>query len=142
MLGAEREIIANYVATGQARIVFWPMLDLGPNSRTAAAAAYCVGEQDVDAYWQYHDLLFEQQSDVYRAERDYFVNTAVSLGIDLQPFANCLDSGRGLEAVEALDAARRELGIVNRPTFDINGARVIGNQPYPIFASTIDDALK
>ncbi len=142
MLGAGREIIADYVAAGLVRVVYWPMLDLGPNSHNAAAAAFCAGEQGVDAFWQMHDRLFEQQSDVFRADRDDFVNTAVALNLDPLAFGQCYDDGRGHTLALTLDNARRELGIVSRPTFDINGARLLGNQPYPVFAATIDNALE
>ena len=89
MLGAEREIIANHVLNGQVRLVFWPMLDLGPNSANAAAAAFCAGEQDPAAFWAFHDTLFENQADVYGADRDYFVNMAATAGLDGAAFAAC-----------------------------------------------------
>lgn len=142
MLGAGREIIADYVATGQVRVVYWPMLDLGPNSHNAAAAAFCAGEQGADAFWQMHDRLFEEQSTAFRAGREDFVSTAAALNLDPQAFGECYDNGRGHTLAVTLDNARRELGIVNRPTFDINGARLLGNQPYPVFAATIDNALE
>ena len=89
MLGAEQEIIANHVLNAQVRLVFWPMLDLGPNSANAAAAAFCAGEQDPAAFWAFHDTLFENQGDVYGADRDYFVTTAAGLGVDRAAFEAC-----------------------------------------------------
>ena len=135
MLGAEREIKANEVAAGQVRLVFWPILDLGPNSLNAATTATCAGEQDPAAFWAAHDTLFENQGDLYGADRQYFVDVAAALGLD----------GAAGEAVReqltALDAARREAGIFNRPTFDLNGQRLIGAQPYDTFAAAIATLL-
>lgn len=141
MLGAEREIIANEVAAGQARLVFWPMLDLGPNSLNATTTAYCAGEQDPAAFWAAHDTLFENQGDLYGADRQYFVDVAAGLGLDATTFVACYDGAAVREEVAALDAARREAGIFNRPTFDLNGQRLIGAQPYDTFAAAISSLL-
>jgi hypothetical protein len=43
--------------------------------------------------------------------------------------------------VEQLDGARRDAGIFNRPTIDINGERLIGAQPYETFAALIENSL-
>lgn len=141
MLGAERDLIANEVAAGQARLVFWPMLDLGPNSLNAAATAFCAGEQDPAAFWAAHDTLFENQRDVYGADRQYFVDVAAGLGLEATAFAACYDGAAVRDQIAALDAARREAGIFNRPTFDLNGQRLIGAQPYQAFAAAIDALL-
>ena len=137
MLGAEREIIANEVAAGQVRLVFWPMLDLGPNSLNAATTAFCAGEQDPAAFWAAHDTLFANQGEVYGADRQYFVDVAAGLGLDATAFAACYDGETVRDLIAALDAARREAGIFNRPTFDLNGQRLIGAQPYDTFAAAI-----
>ena len=141
MLGAEREIKANEVAAGQVRLVFWPILDLGPNSLNAATAATCAGEQDPAAFWAAHDTLFENQGDLYGADRQYFVDVAAALGLDGAAFAACYDGEAVREQLAALDAARREAGIFNRPTFDLNGQRLIGAQPYDTFAAAIATLL-
>jgi protein-disulfide isomerase len=141
VLGAEREIIANEVAAGQVRLVFWPMLDLGPNSLNAAATAFCAGEQDPTAFWAAHDTLFENQRDVYGADRQYFLDVAAGLGLDATAFAACYDGAAVRDQIAALDAARREAGIFNRPTFDLNGQRLIGAQPYDAFATAISNLL-
>ena len=141
MLGAEREIIANEVAAGQVRLVFWPMLDLGPNSLNAATTAFCAGEQDPAAFWAAHDTLFANQGEVYGADRQYFVDVAAGLGLDATAFAACYDGETVRDLIAALDAARREAGIFNRPTFDLNGQRLIGAQPYDTFAAAISGLL-
>ena len=142
MLGAEPAIIANYVDSGQARLVFWPMLDHGNASLNAHAAADCIGRQDADAFWRVHDDFFANQGDLWRADRSYFVNTAVALGLDQAAFEACYDSGEGHFAVTELDSVRRQLGVFNRPTFDINGQLLVGSQPYDVFAQFIEAALQ
>lgn len=141
MLGAEKEIINTFVAAGQVKIVFWPMLDLGDNSTNAAAASACAGEQSVAAYWRMHDLLFEQQRELYRAERDYFVDTAVSLGLDRSPFESCYDGGAAHAQMVQLDEARRAANVFSRPTIDVAGERILGSQRFAVFEQAIQAAL-
>jgi protein-disulfide isomerase len=141
VLGAEPEIIDNYVEQGQVRIVFWPMLDHGNASLNAHAAADCVGRQDVDAFWMIHDQFFRDQGRLWQADRDYFVNAAVATGIDQGAFEACYDSGIGHATVTELDSIRRNLGVWNRPTFTINGQLLVGSQPFEIFEQFILAAL-
>ena len=142
MLGAEPEIIANYVNRGSVRIVFWPMLDHGNASLNAHAAADCIGRQSVDAFWVVHDQFFANQGELWQADRDYFVDAAVAAGVDQVLFEECYDSGTGHATVTELDSIRRNLGIFNRPTFDINGQLLIGSQPFSVFSEYIEAELQ
>ena len=142
MLGAEPEIIANYVDQGLVRLVFWPMLDHGNASLNAHAAADCVGRQSADAFWVVHDQFFTNQDDLWQADRDYFVAAAVATGVDQATFEECFDSGTGHATVTELDSIRRGLGVFNRPTFDINGRLLIGSQPFSVFSDYIEVELQ
>lgn len=141
MLGTEPDVIATYVDTGDVRIVYWPMLDHGNASLNAHAASDCIGRQDVDAFWEIHDRFYANQSELWSADREYFVNAAVSVGVDQAEFESCYDNGDGHAAVTALDSIRRERGIFNRPTFDINGQLLLGSQPFSTFMGFIDAFL-
>lgn len=141
MLGTEPDVIANYVDTGDVRIVYWPMLDHGNASLNAHAAADCIGRQDVDAFWEIHDRFYANQGELWSADRDYFVNAAVSVGVDQAAFEACYDSGEGHATVTGLDSIRRERGIFNRPTFDINGQLLVGSQPFSTFMGVIEALL-
>ena len=136
MLGTEPEIRKNYVATGQLRILFSPMLDLGPNSTQAAIAAECAGEQG--QYWNMHDLLFARQRDIYGGNNDTFQALAAELGLDTGQFNTCLAEQRYAGLVQSQDQNRREIGIRTRPTFDINGQLLVGAQNLDAFQALID----
>ena len=142
MLGAEQEIIANHVLNGQVRLVFWPMLDLGPNSENAAATAFCAGEQDPAQFWAAHHRLYEDQGSVYLARRGYFTDVAAALGLDGPAFEACYDGEAMRTLLHELDAARREVDVRQRPTFDVNGQRLLGSQPYETFAEVIAAAIR
>ena len=135
------EIRSNYVATGQVKIVYWPMIDFGASSLNSYAAAHCIGLQSSDAFWVAHGIFYEQQSQVWQANSDYFVNVATEVGVDPEAFMSCYDSGEGHGTATLLDGQRRDLGISSRPTFDINGQKLFGNQRYSVFAQAIDLAL-
>lgn len=146
MLGPEKQILADYVSAGYAKLVYWPMLDLGDNSENAAAGTFCAGEQDPLAFWRYHDMMFEDQFSLYMAGRDHFVEAAVALGLDQAAFESCYDGDDVRTLLQTLDQNRRERGIFNRPTIDIaaatsDGQRIIGSQSYETFAAAIEAQL-
>ena len=53
--------------------------------------------------------------------------------IDQAAFEACYDSGEAHARVNELDAVRRERGIFNRPSFDINGQLLVGSQPFSVY---------
>lgn len=141
MLGTEPEIIRDYVVTGKVRLVFWPVLNHGNPSLYSTHAAHCAGQQNPDFFWALHQYLFENQRELARAGRDYFVATAVAFGADQTDFAACYDDPAALEQVRELDTIRRQRGIFSQPQFDINGRIFVGAQPYHTFAQAIDALL-
>ena len=108
MLGTEPEIITNYVETGDVKIVFWPVLNHGDPSVYSTLAAECVAQQNTDAFWEMHHLLFENQRDLWSASRDYYVETAVSVGADQAQFEACYDGADGIARVLELDDLPRD----------------------------------
>lgn len=141
MLGTEPQVIADFVETGQAKIVFWPVLNHGDPSVYSTLTAFCAGAQNPDLFWMLHETLFEQQAELWRATRDYYVNTAVAAGADQAAFEACYDDPAQLAALTALDATRRERGIFSQPVFDIAGNVFAGLLPYDRFAAVIEAAL-
>ncbi|MCB8943163.1 MAG: thioredoxin domain-containing protein [Ardenticatenaceae bacterium] len=129
-----------YVQTGKVKVVFWPVLNHGDPSVYSTLTAECVGQQSPDLFWQVHKVLFEKQSELWRADRDYYVQTAVSVGADQATFETCYDGTDGITTVLELDDLRRQRGIYSQPTFDINGNVQGGAPSYDIFAAVLDDA--
>lgn len=117
------------------------MLDHGNASLNAHAASDCIGRQSVDAFWEIHDRFYADQRDLFGADRAYFVNAAVSVGVDQAEFESCYDSGDGHATVTTLDSIRRERGIFNRPTFTIEDQILLGSQPFTTFQNFIEAFL-
>ena len=107
----------------------------------AAQAAREVFEQKGNkAFWEYHDLLFQNQKALTRANLEKF---AEQVGADMKAFKAALDSGKHKAAVDADMAAVSKAGArIGTPSFFINGKLLQGAQPYPAFKSAVDEALK
>lgn len=141
MLGTEPRVIEAYVSTGKARLIFWPVLNHGDPSLYSTAAAECVAQQDTDAFWEIHEQLYQNQQELWSADRDYYVNAAVGVGVDQAAFESCYDSGSGISHVTNLDNIRRDRGIYTQPVFDISGQLIFGSQSFEAFAGIIDSLL-
>ena len=141
MLGTEPDVIEAYVETGDARIVFWPVLNHGDPSVFSTLTAECVAQQDIDLFWDVHKVLFTNQQDLWAAGRDYYVNTAVSVGAEREAFESCYDSVEAMDQILELDALRRERGIYSQPVFDVNGQTFYGLQSFNTFSNVIEAAL-
>jgi protein-disulfide isomerase len=140
----EPQLIAQYVETGQVRLVFRDLAFLGDESRWAAVAARLAEQQD--AFWPYHDYLFANQLGENRGgySVDRLREIASQVGLDRDAF----DAGLQLDDARATfarirtefeaDAAR--LGIRSTPTIVVNDRVVEGND-LPSIRAAIDKAL-
>ena len=141
MLGSEPEVVESYVEDGRVKLVFWPVINHGNPSVYSTVAAHCAGAQDPAQFWQMHNVLFENQRELWSAPRDFFVGTAVNLGLDQAAFETCYDSPDALAEVMALDSIRRDRGVFGQPTFDANGLVFAGAMPFEQFAAALDSQL-
>ncbi len=120
----EPQIVEQYVKAGKAKIVFKHFPWIGPESKRAAEAASCAGEQG--RFWEYHDLLYANQ----RGENSGFLSTdrlkrfASDLTLDRDAFDRCLDGGAYRAAVQADFDEVLRLGLSATPSFVVNGQRV------------------
>jgi len=87
----------------------------------AAMASECAAAQG--RFWEYHDLLFENQS---KLDRDSLLDYADRLGLERSAFVACLDSDATKQAIAADVAAGMRLGIESTPTFFLNGRTITG----------------
>lgn len=140
MLGTEPQVIEEYVNTGKVKIVFWPVLNHSNPSLYSTITSECVGQQDPDKFWVAHEMLFENQSQLWNADRDYYVQTAVAAGVDQAIFEACYEGADALATVMELDNIRRERGIFSQPYFDINGDVFGGAPPFEVLSAVLDDS--
>ncbi|MCX9078783.1 MAG: thioredoxin domain-containing protein, partial [Candidatus Methanoperedens sp.] len=119
------------------RFVFRDAPILGPASGWAALAAECADDQG--KFWEYHDLLFANQGDLTRQNLTVY---AQQVGLDTTTFDTCVDNQTHLEELQNDLSAAQAAGVSGTPTFFINGRRVVGAQPYEVFAQIIDEELE
>ena len=132
-----KEVMQQY--PGKVRWVFrdFPIASLHPKAPKAAEAARCAGEQG--KFWEYHDLLFDSQS---QATPEDFKRLADQLKLDPKNFKQCLDSGKQQAAIQSDIEEGARLGITGTPTFFINGRMLVGAQPLESFRRIIEAELR
>ncbi|MDX2502296.1 MAG: thioredoxin domain-containing protein [Deltaproteobacteria bacterium] len=92
-----------------------------PGACLLAEGAVCAQEQD--KFWDYHDIAFETKSPI---SRSVLSNIAAGIGLDINAFDSCLNSGRGLKVVNEDIKAAVNAGVTGTPTIFINGRRLRG----------------
>jgi protein-disulfide isomerase len=133
---------AEFVRTGLVRWRVVPVaLGLSRNSDDAAAAALCASRQD--AFWPMYDQLFAERSQwlTLRRPRPRFLAWARQLGLDAAQFGACLGDRDIRDSVRQATEAARKAGVRATPTFLIQGRRVEGAIPLPLFRKLLVEAL-
>jgi protein-disulfide isomerase len=122
----------------QIRLVYrdFPLTNIHPNATPAASAANCAFEQE--KYWEYNELLFSGR---YEFNKNSYQDIATEIGLEMDPFNECLESGRHNEEVMADFEFAANLGVSSTPTFFVNGIPVVGAQPFEVFSQLIDSEL-
>jgi protein-disulfide isomerase len=109
------------------RFVFrnFPVTDIHPDAETAAEAAESVAAHGGDeAFWDMHDILFENQ-DALAA--DELVAYAEACGVDPVAVADDLSAGLQRGRVRADFRSGIRSGVNGTPTFFVNGVRFDGD---------------
>jgi protein-disulfide isomerase len=108
-----------------------------PNAQKAAEASLCANDQQ--RFWEFHDSLFANQSELGVPA---LKQRAVTLRMNAAAFNTCLDSGKYAETVRRDQEEARKLGVSGTPTTFINGRLLSGNQPFTVIRDVIEDELR
>jgi len=108
----------------------------------AEAAQEVFAQKGNDAFWKYHDELFEAQSQPDGLKRENLEKLAAGLGVDMAKFKAALDSNKHQSEIDADNQVGKTAGINGTPAFSINGYFISGAQPYAAFKRVIQRALK
>jgi protein-disulfide isomerase len=134
-----------YVATGQVYMVYNTVGSLlgHPSSIATAEAAYCAGDQNM--FWEYHDILYANQADLFANINKKLDKTltayADSLDLDVDEFETCLKSDKFDEKIQEDFIEANEAGINSTPSFMINGNLLVGNVPLDNFREMVQREL-
>lgn len=134
------KIKQQWIDTGKARLAYrhYPLDKL---ALQAAVLTRCVPPQ---RFFGFVDFLFKDQTNwAHMPDATQGIERAASLGGLTRAQADaCLKDNRVTDYVvgERL-TAEKQYGVRATPTFFINGARIVGDQPYPEFEKALNAAL-
>ena len=112
----------------------------GRESVDAALAARAAQAQG--KFWEYHDLIYANQSSGNSGgySEESLTALAEEAGLDVDRFRRDLKSARYEAVVQADFEEGQGLGISGTPTFFINGRVLVGLQPLATFEEAIEEA--
>jgi protein-disulfide isomerase len=143
----EPEIKSEYIDTGNVAYVFKHFPWRGTDSLSAALASECANEQG--KFWEYHDVLFQNQQGVDSgwASIEELKEFASEIGLDRTQFDSCIDSEKYKSNIDRDLALAEELDLDTTPSFlilksDGTEMEVLeGAHPFPSFEALIDERL-
>lgn len=127
------QLVTNY--PDQVQIVYrhFP-LGIHDNAQKAAEAAEIAGAQG--EFWLVHDALFENQSEWAGLDeatfREFLIDMADDLGLDVDKFTADLDAGSYTEYVNSSFQEAVNLNLPGTPAVIFNGIPLAGDQLPPI----------
>jgi len=144
------QVEQNYIDSGKVRLVYrdFPLESIHPNAVAASLAAQCANEQG--KFWQYHDILFQNQPQWAELDsvnaRGTLEQYAVQLGLNSANFNTCLDSSKYLGKIQKDFQDGTNYRVSGTPAFFIGNDKdgyvhIVGAQPYSVFQQTIDQQL-
>ena len=144
------QLEASYIDSGKVKFVYrdFPIQSIHPNAVPAALASECADEQGM--FWEYHDLVFENQKKWQglsgRIMIDTFEQYALELELNTSDFNTCLESGKYVDEVKKDLQDGVSYGVTGTPGFFIGNdelgyVKIIGAQPYPVFEKLIESQI-
>jgi protein-disulfide isomerase len=112
-------------------------LSIHANAQKAAEASLCARDQG--KFWEMHDLLFDEQQKLTLPD---LKEKATRLELDATAFAECLDSGRHAEEVQADLRDGIAAGVDGTPAFFVNGRLISGAVPFETLAEVVEDEIR
>lgn len=118
---------------GQVRVVFehFPIPAIHKWALAGAEAGACVAAMNKDAFWPYHDWLFEHQGEINPENlKVKSVGYAKAHGLEEARLSNCIDMHGAAAEVKKEMEAGQALGVQQTPSFFVNGRLVAGALPW------------
>jgi len=95
-------------------------------ARLAAHSAACADDQD--KYWPQHDRIYEGQAEwaASRDAGDHFRDYAGAIGLDLERYDQCMESGKFAGRIQASQEEGARAGVGSTPTLLVGGRLIQG----------------
>jgi protein-disulfide isomerase len=114
--------------SGDVYIVFkhFPLDAIHPWARPAAIASQCIAAQKPEAFWAFHDWIYEHQQEIKPENlSEKTAEFAKTQGIETDKLKACEADPSTAAQVEKTVAEGRALGVASTPTLFVNG-RMLG----------------
>lgn len=131
-----KQVIANYPTEVRWVYRHFPLDSIHVYARKAAEASECADQQD--RFWEYADALYAQQSEI---NIPFLSDLAKRLGLNMDKFNRCLNSGEFTAKVEENYQEGLKIGVRGTPGGLINGQPLDGAFPYEDLKPIIDGLL-
>ncbi len=133
-------IMEKYVKTGKIKYVYRDFITMGENSILAAGGANCAGEQD--KYWDFAESLHGEGGGAgFTHTKKSLSNIAISIGLDMDSFRQCLDLGEYVEEIQKDTADAIRAGAKGTPVVFINNRIISGLNPLEEYEKMIEEEL-
>lgn len=111
----------------------FPIAEINSSSQKAHEAAECADDQG--KFWLMHDKIYQNQDKLAVSD---LKQHAIEIGLDVEIFNSCLDSGKSIAEVEKDRTDGLVVNVRGTPTWFINGVQLEGVIPLDIFKEIID----
>ncbi len=128
----------------QVRVYFYDFpLPMHKWAKDAAVAGQCIYRMEPEAFWKYHDWIFEQQSKLTPENlADKIGEFAAAAGLDSLKLMPCIDGRNTEEVVQASIKTGRAIGVSSTPTIFLNGRLLKGSLPWEKLKAIIDHEIE
>jgi len=133
-----KNLVQNFPDKVQAYFKDFPLESIHPWARAASNMGRCVYQQDPQAFWKFHDWIYENQEGVTPDTLNAKVMTwAGTAGVDSIQLGRCVDGKVADKEVAQNVAEGRGLGLSATPTLFINGRKFEGALEWPILQQLV-----
>lgn len=142
-LETEPQLVEQFVKTGKAALTYRHFTFLGAESQRIAGAMACAGAQGADAFWKFHQHVFEHQfpENSGMATDAALKGWANAVHLDEKRFSACLTDSAARAQVDADNTAGQSLHVTGTPTLFVNGRPMPGALPFDFIKTAIETEL-
>src|SRR5699024_1262403 len=140
------QLVNDYIETGKVKFSFINVLFHGEESKLGSLAAESVYKQSPDAYWEFHQALFNEQpsenhdSSWITPEKILEVASGVS-AIDTDKLKSAIENGSEMNEVNKDSELVTEYEVNLTPSIMVNGTMIEDPFDYDAIKSAIENAL-
>jgi protein-disulfide isomerase len=132
-------LLSTYPKQVRAYYMDFPLDAIHPWARAASIAGRCVFQQNPNAFWDFHDWIFDHQGEITADNlKSKVLEFAQGKEIDSLQLGRCMDNKSTETDVNKTAAIGRSLNILSTPTLFVNGRRMVGRTDWPALRQVID----